>query len=113
TANQQGMAFVQILIVSVTLVVVAVPEGKSTPAWMSSLAVTLALAFATKHMTKENLLIRLLGSCETMANASVICTEKTDTVLQHTMAIVAGSIGMHAKFVRKLEVNQAEPMPPK
>lgn len=28
TANQKGIAFVQILIISVTLVVVAVPEGK-------------------------------------------------------------------------------------
>ncbi|KAF8490684.1 hypothetical protein F5888DRAFT_1620764, partial [Russula emetica] len=40
------------------------------------LAVTLALAFATKRVTKENL-VRVLGSCETMANASVICTDKT------------------------------------
>lgn len=38
---------------------------------------TLALAFATKRMTKQNLLVRVLGSCETMANATVICTDKT------------------------------------
>ncbi|KIK99153.1 hypothetical protein PAXRUDRAFT_132713 [Paxillus rubicundulus Ve08.2h10] len=100
SANQSGMAFVQILIISVTLVVVAVPEGLP-------LAVTLALAFATKRMTEENLLVRVLGSCETMANASVICTDKTGTLTQNAMTIVAGSIGIHAKFVRKLEHNQS------
>ena len=30
TSNEKGIAFVQILIISVTLVVVAVPEGKHT-----------------------------------------------------------------------------------
>ncbi|KAG1821813.1 Ca-transporting ATPase [Suillus subaureus] len=100
SADQNGMAFVQILIISVTLVVVAVPEGLP-------LAVTLALAFATKRMTKENLLVRVLGSCETMANASVICTDKTGTLTRNVMSVVAGSVGIHAKFVRKLEDNQA------
>ncbi|KAH7919721.1 Ca-transporting ATPase [Leucogyrophana mollusca] len=99
-ANQKGMAFVQILIISVTLVVVAVPEGLP-------LAVTLALAFATKRMTSEKLLVRVLGSCETMANASVICTDKTGTLTQNVMSVVAGSVGIHAKFVRKLQDNQA------
>ncbi|KAE9401476.1 hypothetical protein BT96DRAFT_937866 [Gymnopus androsaceus JB14] len=49
-------------IASVTLIVVAVPE---------------ALAFATKRMTKARLLVRVLGSCETMGNATVVCTDKT------------------------------------
>ena len=71
------------------------------------LAVTLALAFATKRMTREKLLVRVLGSCETMANASVICTDKTGTLTQNVMTVVAGSIGIHAKFVRKLDDNQA------
>ena len=71
------------------------------------LAVTLALAFATKRMTKENLLVRVLASCEIMANASVICTDKTGTLTQNEMTVVAGSIGIHAKFVRKLGENQA------
>lgn len=70
------------------------------------LAVTLALAFATKRMTKENLLVRVLGSCETMANASVVCTDKTGTLTQNSMTVVAGSVGIHCKFVRKLEDNQ-------
>ncbi|KIY43940.1 calcium-translocating P-type ATPase [Fistulina hepatica ATCC 64428] len=100
TANEKGIAFTNILIISVTLIVVAVPEGLP-------LAVTLALAFATKRMTYEKLLVRVLGSCETMANASVICTDKTGTLTQNEMTVVAGSLGVHAKFVRKLDENQA------
>lgn len=71
------------------------------------LAVTLALAFATKRMTKENLLVRVLGSCETMANASVVCTDKTGTLTQNSMTVVAGCLGIHAKFVRQLNDNAA------
>ncbi len=58
-------------------------------------------------MTYEKLLVRVLGSCETMANASVICTDKTGTLTQNSMTVVAGSIGIHAKFVRKLDENAA------
>ncbi|KAJ7349180.1 hypothetical protein DFH08DRAFT_697693 [Mycena albidolilacea] len=100
TASQKGIAFVNIVIIMVTLIVVAVPEGLP-------LAVTLALAFATKRMTYEKLLVRILGSCETMANASVICTDKTGTLTQNVMTVVAGSVGIHAKFVRHLETSTA------
>ena len=99
-ANQKGITFVQILIISVTLIVVAVPEGLP-------LVVTLALAFATKRMTYEKLLVRVLGSCKTMANTSVVCTDKTGTLTQNDMSVVAGSVGIHGKFVQKLKDNQA------
>ncbi|KAG6809940.1 hypothetical protein H0H92_014006 [Tricholoma furcatifolium] len=98
SANQKGLAFVNILIVSITLIFVAVPAGLP-------LAVTLALAFAIKRMIYDNLLVRVLGSCETIANASVVCTNKTGMLTQNAMAVVAGSIGVHAKFVRDLKDN--------
>jgi Ca2+-transporting ATPase len=98
SASEKGFAFMDILIIAVTVVVVAVPEGLP-------LAVTLALAFATKRMTSENLLVRVLGSCETMANASVVCTDKTGTLTTNVMTIVAGSFGVHCKFVRQLDEN--------
>ncbi|KAG8942038.1 hypothetical protein FRC04_003886 [Tulasnella sp. 424] len=91
SANTKAMEFVNILIIAVTIIVVAVPEGLP-------LAVTLALAFATKRMTKEMLLVRVLGSCEIMANASVVCTDKTGTLTTNVMSVVAGSIGVHGKF---------------
>lgn len=74
---------------------VAVPEGLP-------LAVTVALAFATRRMTSQNLLVRVLSSCEIMANANVICTDKTGTLTQNKMSVVAGSIGVHCKFVESL-----------
>ncbi|ORX36943.1 hypothetical protein BD324DRAFT_627796 [Kockovaella imperatae] len=98
TPNDKAQGFIKILIISVTLIVVAVPEGLP-------LAVTLALAFATKRMTKQNLLVRVLGSCETMANATVVCTDKTGTLTQNVMSIVAGSLGVRGKFVRELSEN--------
>ena len=56
-------------------------------------------------MTYEKLLVRVLGSCKTMANASVVCTDKTGTLTQNDMSVIAGSVG--GKFVRKLKDNQA------
>ncbi|KAG6909855.1 hypothetical protein DXG01_014883 [Tephrocybe rancida] len=100
TATQKGIYFVNILILSVALVVVAVPEGLP-------LAVTLALAFATKRMAFENLLVRVVGSCESLSSASVICTDKTGILTQNAMTVVAGSIGVRAKFVRQLRKNQS------
>jgi Ca2+-transporting ATPase len=70
TGPQKGEAFMDILIVCITLIVVAVPEGLP-------LAVTLALAFATTRMMKANNLVRLLRACETMGNATTVCSDKT------------------------------------
>ncbi|KAI9437967.1 calcium-transporting ATPase [Lactarius indigo] len=50
--------------------------------------------------------VRTLGSCETMANASVICTNKTGTLTQNEMTVIAGSVGVHAKFERRPEENR-------
>ena len=86
TGEEKGQSFMRILITSITIVVVAVPE--SLP-----LAVTLALSFATKKMTKENNLVRHLQLCETMGNATVICSDKTGTLTENVMTVVAGSIG--------------------
>ena len=85
----------RLFITAVTIVVVAVPEGLP-------LAVTLALAFATKRMTKDNNLVRHLQSCETMGNATVICSDKTGTLTQNVMTVVAGTIGFNGfRFSKK------------
>lgn len=89
--SDKGQRFLNILIVAVTIVVVAVPEGLP-------LAVTLALAFATKRMTKDNNLVRVLRSCETMGNATTICSDKTGTLTQNVMTVVAGTIGTSSRF---------------
>jgi len=99
TPDQKAQNFIQILVISVTVIVVAVPEGLP-------LAITLALAFATKRMTKQNLLVRLLGSCETMANATVVCTDKTGTLTQNEMHVVAGAVGVDLEFADILDENR-------
>jgi Ca2+-transporting ATPase len=102
---EKGQNFLNILIVAITVVVVAVPEGLP-------LAVTLALAFATTRMLKDNNLVRLLRSCETMGNATTICSDKTGTLTQNKMTVVAGSLGTALRFGdHKLKFsNVPEPM---
>jgi Ca2+-transporting ATPase len=90
-SQAKGQQFLQIFIVAVTIVVVAVPEGLP-------LAVTLALAFATTRMMKDNNLVRVLRACETMGNATTICSDKTGTLTQNKMSVVAGTIGTASRF---------------
>lgn len=93
-AAAKGQQFLNVFIVAVTIVVVAVPEGLP-------LAVTLALAFATTRMLKDNNLVRLLRACETMGNATTICSDKTGTLTQNKMSTVAGIIGPSNRFGSK------------
>lgn len=86
TPAEKGQSFLQSFVISVTLIVVAVPEGLP-------LAVTLALAFATNRMTQHNLLVRVFEACETMSNANVIVTDKTGTLTANEMRVVEGTIG--------------------
>ncbi|KAG6538256.1 hypothetical protein ZIOFF_003369 [Zingiber officinale] len=66
--------------ISVTIIVVAVPEGLP-------LAVTLSLAFAMKRLMEEKALVRHLSACETMGSASCICTDKTGTLTTNHMVV--------------------------
>lgn len=88
---EKGQQFLRVFIVAVTVVVVAVPEGLP-------LAVTLALAFATTRMLKDNNLVRLLRACETMGNATTVCSDKTGTLTQNKMSTVAGVFGISSRF---------------
>lgn len=91
TPEEKGQNFLTILIVAITVIVVAVPEGLP-------LAVTLALAFATTRMLKDNNLVRLLRSCETMGNATTVCSDKTGTLTQNKMTVVAGTLSTALRF---------------
>lgn len=68
------------LMIAVTLIVVAVPEGLP-------MAVTLSLAYSMQRMLKTNNLVRKMHACETMGAATVICTDKTGTLTQNQMQV--------------------------
>ncbi|OYP55665.1 calcium-translocating P-type ATPase, PMCA-type [Segatella bryantii] len=74
---------------SVTLIVMAVPEGLP-------MAVTLALALNMRRMLKSNNLVRKLHACETMGAVTVICTDKTGTLTQNKMT-VSDMVILHMK----------------
>lgn len=101
TGAEKAQQFLDILIVAITVIVVAVPEGLP-------LAVTLALAFATTKMYKENNLVRVLRACETMGNATTICSDKTGTLTQNKMTVVAGTIGADQSFASSTASNEKE-----
>jgi Ca2+-transporting ATPase len=88
---QKAQDFLQIIIVTITIIVIAVPEGLP-------LAVTLALAFAMTKMVKDHNLVRVLSSCETMGNATAICSDKTGTLTMNKMTVVAGTLGTDCQF---------------
>ncbi|CAO3699381.1 unnamed protein product [Rhizopus stolonifer] len=94
-------SIMDILIVVVTIVVVAVPEGLP-------LAVTLALAYATQRMLKDNNLVRVLAACETMGNATTVCSDKTGTLTQNKMTIVAGTLGSSFRFLQDPPTDRAD-----
>jgi Ca2+ transporting ATPase len=83
------------VIIGITVLVVAVPEGLP-------LAVTIALAFSVKKMLKDNNLVRYLHACETMGNATAICSDKTGTLTTNRMTVVESYFtGMRYKELPK------------
>ena len=77
--------FLKTIMIAVTLVVVAVPEGLP-------MSVTLSLAFSMRKLMKSNTLPRTMHACETMGAASVICTDKTGTLTKNQMEVVDSKI---------------------
>uniref|UniRef100_A0A4W5KWW9 Calcium-transporting ATPase n=1 Tax=Hucho hucho TaxID=62062 RepID=A0A4W5KWW9_9TELE len=90
--------FVKFFIIGVTVLVVAVPEGLP-------LAVTISLAYSVKKMMKDNNLVRHLDACETMGNATTICSDKTGTLTMNRMTVVQAYLGdTHYKKVPEPDV---------
>ncbi|XP_078517526.1 plasma membrane calcium-transporting ATPase 2 isoform X3 [Lissotriton helveticus] len=94
--------FVKFFIIGVTVLVVAVPEGLP-------LAVTISLAYSVKKMMKDNNLVRHLDACETMGNATAICSDKTGTLTTNRMTVVQVYLG----DVRYKEIPDPDALPAK
>uniref|UniRef100_A0A915DAQ6 Calcium-transporting ATPase n=1 Tax=Ditylenchus dipsaci TaxID=166011 RepID=A0A915DAQ6_9BILA len=92
--------FVNFIIVGVTVLVIAVPEGLP-------LAITLALTYSVKRlMMKDNNLVRHLDACETMGNATSICSDKTGTLTTNRMTAVQSHI--NERFYREISPSWSE-----
>jgi Ca2+-transporting ATPase len=75
-----GSYLLKTVMIAVTVIVVAVPEGLP-------MSVTLSLALSMKRMLSTNNLVRKMHACETMGAATVICTDKTGTLTQNQMKV--------------------------
>jgi len=78
-------AILKYLVIAVTIVVVAVPEGLP-------LAVTISLAYSMKKMLADMNLVRHLSACETMGSATDICSDKTGTLTTNRMEVTQAVI---------------------
>lgn len=74
--------FLNSVMLAVTLLVIAVPEGLP-------MSVSLSLAASMRSMLKNNNLVRKMHACETMGAATVICTDKTGTLTLNQMRVGA------------------------
>ena len=77
---QISQQVLHIFMISVAIIVMAVPEGLP-------MSITLSLAMSMRRMLKTNNLVRKMHACETMGAVTVICTDKTGTLTQNKMHV--------------------------
>jgi len=99
--SEEAHELLDFFIIAVTIVVVAVPEGLP-------LAVTISLAYSMAKMQDDQNLVRVLSACETMGNATTICSDKTGTLTQGVMTVVKAFIGtrLHDKMPPKQDISE-------
>ena len=72
--------FFDVLMLSISLAVAAIPEGMSS-------VITIILSVGMTAMAKKNVIIRKMSSVETLGSTDVICSDKTGTITQNKMIV--------------------------
>lgn len=91
--------YLRAFITGVTVLVVAVPEGLP-------LAVTISLAFSVKKMLDDHNLVRHLDACETMGNATAICSDKTGTLTTNRMTVVQSYLAQRLDEAHSIDLKE-------
>ena len=82
----RGYALAEIFKDSLALAVAAVPEGLPMVA-------TTTLSRGLRRMERKGVLIRQLSAVESLGAASALCLDKTGTLTENRMAVVAAAVG--------------------
>ncbi len=88
-----------VLTLSVTIIVVAVPEGLP-------MMITVVLSSNMKKMLKSNVLVRKLVGIETAGSLNILFTDKTGTLTKGELEVVSFITGTGKEFISEKELPQ-------